>query len=132
MLRPKGTRQQVCYFCNDIMGTHTQEEIADFSNPNQTRRDMQNFIQAKCVELVKNLIQTVLDHNQDGELLKEMAYILHMVTGDAAISSVVPFPSHQVITMTYISLRFHNFLDKQILQDVKKFNKQIPKLLHLA
>ena len=114
------------------MGTHTQEEIADFPNPNQTRLGLQNFIQAKCAEPVKNFIQTVLNCNQDEELLKEMAYILHMVTGDAAISSVVPFPFHQVITMACISLRFHNFLDEQILQDVKKFNKQIPKLVHLV
>ena len=55
-----------------------------------------------------------------------------MVTGNAAISSVVPFPSHKVITMACISLRFHNFLDHQILQDIKKSNKQIPKLLHLV
>ena len=34
LFRPKGTRQQVHYFCNNIMGTHTQEEIADFPNPN--------------------------------------------------------------------------------------------------
>ena len=34
--------------------------------------------------------------------------------------------------MACIPLRFHNFLDHQILQDVKKFNKQIPKLLHLV
>ena len=97
------------------MGTHTQEEIADFPNPNQTKLDLQNLIQAKCAEPVKNFIQTVLDHNQDEELLKEMAYILHMVTRDAAISSVVPFPSHQVITIACISLRFHNFLDGKIL-----------------
>ena len=55
-----------------------------------------------------------------------------MVTGDAAISSVVPFPSHQVITMACIALKFHNVLDKEILKDVKTFNKQIAKLLHLA
>ena len=115
LFRPKGTREQVCYFCNDIMVTHTQEEIADFPNPNQMKLDLQNFIQAKCAEPVMNFIQTVLDCNQDEELLKEMAHILHMVTGDAAISSVVSFPSHQVITMVCISLRFHNFLDEQIL-----------------
>ena len=55
-----------------------------------------------------------------------------MVTGDAAISSVVPFPSHQVITMACIALKFHNVLDEEILKDVKSFNKQIAKFFHLA
>ena len=83
-------------------------------------------------EAVKNFIQTLLDHNQDEEVLKEMAYILHMVTGDAAISSVVPFPSHEVITMACISLKFHNILNEENLNEVRMFNKQIPRLLYLA
>ena len=105
------------------MGTHTQEEIADFPNLNQTRLNLQNFIHAKCAEPVKNFIQTVFDCNQDEELLKEMAYILHMVTRDATISSVVPFPSHSVTPMACIFLRSHRFLDHQILQNIKNFNK---------
>ena len=55
-----------------------------------------------------------------------------MVTGDAVISSVVPFPSHEVITMACISLKFHNILNEENLKEVRKFNKQIPRLLHLA
>ena len=66
------------------MGTHTQEEIAEFPSPNQTHLDLQN----------QNFIQTLPDRNQDEKLLKEMLYILHMVTGDVVISSAVPFPSH--------------------------------------
>ena len=132
LLRDKENRKQAHYFCNEVLGMHIQEEIAHFPNPNQTKIDLQNFIKAKCAEPLKNFIQTVLDHNQDEELLKEMAYILHMVTGDAAISSVAPFPSHQVITMACIALKFHNVVDEEILKDVETFNKQIAKLLHLT
>ena len=132
LLRNKENREQVHNLCNDVMGTHTQEEISHFPNPHQTKINLHNFIQAKCALPVKNFIQTLLDHNQDGEVLKEMAYILHMVTGDAAISSVVPFLSHKVITMACISLKFHNILNEENLKDVRKFNKQIPRLLHLA
>ena len=132
LLRNKENRQQVRYLCNDVMGTHTQEEITHFPNPHQTNIDLHNFIEANCSPPVKNFIQTLLDHNQDEEVLKEMAYILHMVTGDAAISSVVPFPSHEPITQACISLKFHNILNEENLKDVRKFNKQIPRLLHLA
>ena len=61
-----------------------------------------------------------------------MAYILHMLTGDAAISSVIPLSGHQVVTMTCISLRFHNTLFDAHMKDVKKYTKEVPKLLHLA
>ena len=53
LLRHKANREQVHYFCNDIMGTPTQEEIAHFPNLNQTNINLQNFIQAKCAEPVK-------------------------------------------------------------------------------
>ena len=81
---------------------------------------------------MKNFIETVIDKNQDEQLLKEMAYKLHMLTGDAAISSVIPFSGHQAVTMACISLRFQNRLSHAHRKDVNKHTKEVPKLLHLA
>ena len=86
----------------------------------------------KCSQPVRNFIQTVIDKNQDEQLLKEMAYILHMLTGDAAISSVIPLSGHQPVTMACISLRFHNTLSDAHMKDVNKYTKEVPKLLCLA
>ena len=44
----------------------------------------------------------------------------------------MPFPSHEAITQACISLIFHNILNEENLKDVRKFNKQIPRLLHLT
>ena len=86
----------------------------------------------KCSQPVKNFIQTVIDKNQDEQLLKEMAYILHMLTGDAAISSVIPLSGHQAVAMVCISLRFHNTLSDAHMKYVNKYTKEVPKLLNLA
>ena len=75
---------------------------------------------------------SVTDKNQDEHLLKKMAYILHMLTGDATISSVIPFYGHQAVTMACISLRFQNRLSHAHMKDVNKYTKEVPKLLHLA
>ena len=61
-----------------------------------------------------------------------MAYILHMLTGDAAISSVIPLSGYQAVTMACISLRFHNTVSDVHMKDVKKYMKEVPKLLRLA
>ena len=61
-----------------------------------------------------------------------MAYILHMLTGDAAISSVIPLSGHQAVKMACISLRFQNRLSDAHMKDVNKYPKEVPKLLCLA
>ena len=78
----------------------------------------------KWSQPVKNFIETVIDKNQDECLLKEMAYLLHILMGDASISSVIPLSAHQVVTMACISLRFHNTLSDAHLKDVKKYMKR--------
>ena len=55
-----------------------------------------------------------------------------MLTGDAAISSVIPLSGHQAVTMACISLRFHNTVSDAHMKDVKKYTKEVPKLLCLA
>ena len=55
-----------------------------------------------------------------------------MLTGDAAISSVIPFSGHQAVTMSCISLRFQNRLSHAHMKDVDKYTKEVPKLLCLA
>ena len=110
----------------------TNEERAKYVNPQQTWLDLHNTVMKKCSQPVKNFIETVIDKNQDEDLLKEMAYLLHMLTGDAAFSSVIPLSAHQVVTMACISLRFHNTLSDAHMKGVKKYTKEVPKLLHLA
>ena len=132
LIGPKNTREAIHYCYNDILGKITDEERAKYVNPQQTCIDSHNTVQNKCSIPVKNFIETVIDKNQNEDLLKEMAYILHMLTGDAAISSVIPLSAHQVVTMACISLRFHNTLSDAHMANVKKYTKEVPKLLHLA
>ena len=132
LIGQKCTREAIHYCCSDILGKITDEERAKYVNPQQTHLNLHQTVQIKCSQPVKNFIQTVIDKNQDEQLLKEMAYILHMLTGDAAISSVIPLSGHQPVTMACISLRFHNTLSDAHIKDVNKYTKEVPKLLHLA
>ena len=132
LIGQKSTREAIHYCCNDILGKITDEERAKYVNPQQTCLNLHQTVQMKCSQAVRNFIQTVIDKNQDEQLLKEMAYILHMLTGDAAISSVIPLSGHQPVTMACISLRFHNTLSDAHMKDVNKYTKEVPKLLHLA
>ena len=132
LIGQKSTREAIRYCCNDILGKITNEERAKYVNPQQTHLNLHQTVQMKCSQPVRNFIQTVIDKNQDKHLLKEMAYILHMLTGDAAISSVIPVSGHQPVTMACISLRFHNTLSDAHMKDVNKYTKEVPKLLCLA
>ena len=132
LIGQKSTREAICYCCNDILEKITNEERAKYVNPQQAHLNLHQTVQIKCSQPVRNFIQTVIDKNQDEQLLKEMAYILHMLTGGAAISSVIPVSGHQPVTMACISLRFHNTLSDAHMKDVNKYTKEVPKLLHLA
>ena len=132
LIGQKSTREAIPYCCNDILGKITNEERAKYVNPQQTCLNLHQTVQMKCSQPVRNFIQTVIDKNQDEQLLKEMAYILHMLTGDAAISLVIHLSGHQLVTMACISMRFHNTLSDAHMKDVNKYTKKVPKLLHLA
>ena len=123
LIGQKSTREAIHCCCNDILGKITDEERAKYLNPQQTCLDLHQTVDMKCSQPVKNFIQTVTDKNQDEHLLKEMAYILHMLTGEAAISSVIPLSGHQPVTMACISLRFHNTLSDAHMKDVNKYTK---------
>ena len=65
------------------------------------------------------------------EMLKEMAKLLHMLSGDACMSSVFPFEGNPYITSACAAISTNN-LQPYIMDKIKEYNKEVVHLLYLS
>ena len=62
------------------------------------------------------------------EMLKEMAKLLHMLSGDACMSSVFPFEGNPYITRACTAISTNN-LQPHIMHKINEYNKEVVCLL---
>ena len=72
-----------------------------------------------------------LDRQVPDEMLKEMAKLLHMLSGDACMSSVFPFEGNPYITRACAAISMNN-LQPYIMDKIKEYNKEVVCLLYLS
>ena len=71
-----------------------------------------------------------LDKQVPDEMPKEMAKLLHMLSGDACMSSVFPFEGNPYITRACAAISTNN-LQPYIMDKIKEYNKEVVHLLYL-
>ena len=75
-----------------------------------------------------NFVRVFVDKTAPQDMLSWMAKILHMLSGDAAPSSVAPFRAHESILHV---CSMHN-IDHQLLTDLKQYSFEMAQLMILA
>lgn len=82
-------------------------------------------------QFTANFIPGFADTEYNIEMLKAMARLLFMLSGDAAMSTVAPFPAHQII-LTACADALANRRNMQGTEDLKHWAFEIADLLMLA
>ena len=78
-----------------------------------------------------NILACFLQQTQDKEYLYSLSRVLHMLSGDAAMSSVAPFPSHVTVLLACQNLDNPHSLNLY-LEDLKKYSVDLAELIHMS
>ena len=127
----KTTRKHLRYMCNKKLSKLPEDEILTLEQENRKTQDMLRHIQTKNAPIVHEFIQLFLSGNKEDVFNNWMAKLLHMLSGDPPIESVVPFTSHGDILTACVQLQAHNY-NVQLLDDLRRHCVEIAKLLHYS
>ena len=117
--------------CNKKLSKLPEDEILTLEQENRKTEDMLRHIQTKNAPIVHEFIQLFLSGNKEDVFNNWMAKLLHMLSGDPPIESVVPFTSHGDILTACVQLQAHNY-NVQLLDDLRRHCVEIAKLLHYS
>ena len=98
------------------------QHIEDF-NKQHLMQVLQNLNEPRLYNFINIFVQKGLP---DG-MLKWMGRLLHMLSGDAALSSVLPFAGYEI----FVTAASGNF-DESLLTNMKEYNYEIAQLLILS
>ena len=119
----------LCYFCNKFLGKLRQKDFLTQQREKMHKRELLAAINTKAD--VCNFVTMFLDKQEPNEMLKEMAKLLHMLSGDACMSSVFPFEGNPYITRACTAISTKN-LQPHIMDKIKEYNKEVVHLLYLS
>ena len=106
MIGEKEPRAHLCYFCNKFFGKLKQKDFLTRQQEEVCKRELLAAINTKAD--ICNFVTMFLDKQVPAEMLKEMAKLLHMLSGDACMSSVFPFECNPYITRACAAISTNN------------------------
>ena len=114
--------------CNKKLAKLPEDEILTLEEENRKTIDMLRHIQTKNAPIVHGFIQLFLSGNKEDVFHNWMAKLLHMLSGDPPIESVVPFTSHGDVLTACVQMQAHNY-NAQLLDELRRHSVEIAKLL---
>ena len=129
MIAQKEPRAHLQYFCNKFFGKLKAKDFLKKQEEEVHKRELLAAINTKAD--ICNFVTMFLDKQVPDEMLKEMAKLLHMLSGDACMSSVFPFEGNPYITRACAAISSNN-LQPHIMDKLKEFNKEVVRLLYLS
>ena len=129
MIGEKEPRAHLCYFCNKFLGKLKQKDFLTQQQEEVCKRELLAAIKTKAA--ICNFVTIFLDKQVPAEMLKEMAKLLHMLSGDACMSSVFPFEENPYITRACTAISTNN-LQPHIMHKINEYNKEVVHLLYLS
>ena len=117
--------------CNKKLSKLAKHEILTLEEETRKTQDMLRHIQVKNVPTVCQFIQLLLIGNKEDLFHKWMAKLLHMLSGNPPVESVVPSTSHGDILTACVQMQANNY-NVQLLDQLRKHCVEIAKLLHYS
>ena len=122
MIGEKEPRAHLRYFCNKFLGKLKQKDFLTQQQEEVCKRELLAAINTKAG--ICNFVTMFLHKQVPDEMLKEMAKLLHMLSGDACMSSVFPFEGNPYITRACAAISTNN-LQAYIMDKIKEYNKEV-------
>ena len=97
IIQKRPHRAHLRYLCRSQMRKLKPAEELDPQIEATNTQELIQHVQDNCDIRMAAFITVFAQKNEHQEMLLAMAKLLHMLSGDAALSSVVPFDSHRII-----------------------------------
>ena len=91
------TRQHLNYLCKKYMKKLKAHDILDSDTEETKTHQLLAYIQTTTSIEVTQFFIVFVQRTEDSEVLYCIAHILYMMSGDAALSSVLPFDCHPLL-----------------------------------
>ena len=103
---------------------NTEEEVFETAMLN-------DYIESECHEPVKLFLLEFLHPTQHPEFVQCMARLLYMMSGDAALCTILPFMCHDLVQDTCKEFS-QNITSEEKLEAIKKFCIEVAQILQLG
>ena len=131
LIPSKDSRMVIKHLCRKYLGKLKPAEIMDINIESANSFRMLADVAALGYNKLTAFLLVFVQKTQAEETIICMARVLQMLCGDAAISTVVPFKSHQCILATCEILKTQNTLGDQF-QEIRNYSNEIADLLRIS
>ena len=130
--RIKDARVYLKYLCTKTL--QRNENNLDLITEERKRENLLQVLNSRTgrtEEAMKDFMIAFINRTEDQSITHSMANLLLLLTGDAAISTVVPFTYHYHILQTCSAIRNEIGIEKK-LQDMKEYGVELSNLLECS
>lgn len=121
-------RSHLRYLANKMLKKLKPDKVLAQHEEDFRTQHLLQFLQNVQKPGMYNFIKAFVEETAPDEMLPWMAKLLHMLSGDAAASSVAPFKAHELILHV---CTIHN-IDQQMIEDLKMYSFEMAQLIQLA
>ena len=131
LIKDKEAWRHLRYMCNKYLGKLCPDKILDYEEESVRSINLLNVVMRSGEPDIYNILECFLQQTQDKEYLHCLARVLHMLSGDNAMSSVALFPSHPTILLACQNMDNISSL-YSYLEELTKYSIDIADLIHLS
>ena len=144
LIRDASARKHLDYLCHKRLKKIKEKDVIDvYIEMSRTREMLQkvflenkfdkdgNEIQPEKQELYEILLYFTGNLPLHKQVLDVLVRVLYRLSGDAALSSVVPFPAHDILT-DCCNAALNNTLNDMQIQEMKRYGTELAQLLILG
>ena len=131
LLPKKIHREHLRYLTLKMLKKLPCNEEMDMDEEATKTNQMVVYATTVCGQEAISFLLAFAQKTEEEEVLKCMAHILYMMSGDSALSSVVPFDCHDLLISTCEDIKANVQVDRK-LEELKYFCIEISELLKLS
>ena len=131
LLKGRTNHHFLKYLTKKHFGKLEDKEIITEEEEERRRNVMITTLHEEGSDAVTTFILTYVQKTQDEEVIFWMGRLLSMLSGDACMSSVAPFASHELIRFCCENIENYRLIEKP-LEDLKRYSMEMSKLLKLG
>ena len=131
LIKNKEHRQHLNYLCKKYLKKLKGPDILDPDTEGTKTHHLLTYMQTTTSIEVTQFFIAFAQRTEDREVLHCMARLLYMMSGDAALSSVLPFDSHTLLQRCCEGISNGDAVDI-LLERMKKYCVEVAHILHLS
>ena len=131
LIQDKEGRRHLRYMCNKYLGKLGSGQLLQEDEEGTRSLYLLHFAMRIGEPDLYNILACFLQQTQDREFLYCLARVLHMLSGDDAMSTLAPYPSHPTILLACKNIENIPSLTPY-LEELRKYSIDLAELIHLS